>query len=254
VTDSISFDRIAARYEETRGGLERGRRFAAALHEHLAPGSRVVEIGVGTAAVARPLAELGHDVVGVDISTEMLALGRSRLPGRLARADATALPFADASADAVVAVWAVHVIGDQEALAAAVTRVLRPGGRLLVVSATPEVEHNDLTRIAYRFGPELRPVVDRVEQLAPRLAPHGFVPVAEAVTDVYTAVESPSQRAAMIEQRDWSSLWELDDETWARVIQPVIDDLRALPEPDRPRHCVHRHLLAAFALDGANRR
>jgi ubiquinone/menaquinone biosynthesis C-methylase UbiE len=252
--NSISFDRIAERYEETRGGVERGRRFAGALDRHLAPASTVLEIGVGTAAVALPLAGLGHRVVGVDISMAMLGLGRRRLPGRLARADAAALPVAAGSLDAAVAVWALHVVGDLDTLGAEVARTLRPGGRFLVVSATPDVEPNDLIDIAYRFGPVLRPVVDRREQLEPRLARFGFRFLAEAVTDEYTAVESPEERAAMIERRDWSSLWDLDDETWARVVQPVLDDLRALPDPDRPRRCVHRHVLSVYEHGGAIQR
>jgi len=82
MADSIPFDRIAHRYEETRGGLDRGRRFAATISKHLQPASEVLEIGVGTAAVAAPLAELGHHVVGVDLSLPMGAWGRRSVTHR----------------------------------------------------------------------------------------------------------------------------------------------------------------------------
>ena len=224
----------------------RGGRFAAAISRHLVAGSRVVEVGVGTAAVARPLTDLGHRVVGVDLAPAMLAVARDRLAGCLALADATRLPFRDGGADAVVAVWAVHVVGDVDALIGEVGRVLAPGGLFVVVSAHPDIESNDLTDIAYRFGPVLGRDHDRSERLAPRLADHGFAFLGDDVTDVYVFEESPHERAATIERREWSSLWDLDDATWASVIQPVLDDLRALPEPDRKRRCVHHHVLSVY--------
>ena len=54
VGESISFDKVAAIYDATRGGLERGIRFAAAIEPFCGPGP-VFEIGVGTGAIAKPL-------------------------------------------------------------------------------------------------------------------------------------------------------------------------------------------------------
>jgi ubiquinone/menaquinone biosynthesis C-methylase UbiE len=206
----------------------------------------VLEIGVGTAAVARPLTDLGHRVVGIDLSPAMLAVARDRLPGRLALADATSLPCRDGGADVVLAVWAVHVVDDIDALTGEVGRVLGPTGRFVVVAANPDIESNDLTDIAYRFGPALGRGGDRSDRLAPRLADAGFAFLGDHDTDTYVFEESPHERAATIERRDWSTLWDLDDATWARVIQPVLDDLRALPEPDRKRRCVHHHVLSIY--------
>jgi len=246
MAESIPFDRIAHRYEETRGGLERGRRFAATIDANLASGSRVLEIGVGTAAVAAPLAEFGHRVTGLDLSLAMLELGVERLSGALMFADAQVLPIADASVDAVLAVWAVHVVGDQEAMLSEVARVVTPGGLFLVVSPTPEVESNDLMDIAFQLGPALGRGFDRAVTYAPRLQALGWDHVGETITDVYEFDESPTTRADNIERRDWSSLWDLDDETWQASVQPIVDALRALPEPDRPRHCLHRHMLSVY--------
>ena len=52
--ESVSFDKVAAIYDATRGGLERGIRFAAALAPQCGPGP-VFEIGIGTGAIALPL-------------------------------------------------------------------------------------------------------------------------------------------------------------------------------------------------------
>lgn len=246
VATSVPFDRIAERYEATRGGLERGRRFAAAMAPFLAPSSTVLEICVGTGAIAKPLADAGHTVVGVDLSRPMLDIAATRLPGMLLHGDAAVLPLADRSVDAVVAVWAVHVVGDFDALVDEVRRVLRPGGVWLVVSSTPDVDSNDLTDIAHRYAAVLQRGWDRAHLLAPRLSGAGFDLVDDAVTDEHRFTESPVARATSIERREWSTLWDLEETTWAEVVQPVLDDLRALPEPDRPRDCVHRHHLSIY--------
>ena len=67
MTGSIPFDRVAGTYDETRGGLDRGRRLARILAELLPERARLLEVGVGTGAVAAGLTELGRTVVGVDL-------------------------------------------------------------------------------------------------------------------------------------------------------------------------------------------
>ena len=54
----VTFDRVADSYDETRGGLERGREGAAVLAGPLPAGGPLLEIGVGTGLVAAGLAEL----------------------------------------------------------------------------------------------------------------------------------------------------------------------------------------------------
>ncbi len=179
----------------------------------------------------------------------MLTVAASRHRS-LVEGDAAILPFATSSVDAVLGVWAVHLVGDLDGLFADVGRVLRPSGTFLVVSATPDVESNDATDIAYRMGSDLGRGWDRPEHLAARLEPHGF----ELVTDTDLGPEAseftPTERAAEIEAKTYSALWDLDDETWATKVQPVIDGLRALPEPDRPRPLVERHKLGIYRAPG----
>ncbi len=78
------------------------------------------------------------DLTGVDLSPAMLALARERAPAlglqaELREADAEQLPFRDASFDTVVCTLAVCEIPDREAAIAEMYRVLRPGGRLLLL-------------------------------------------------------------------------------------------------------------------------
>ena len=92
VGESISFDKVAAIYDATRGGLERGIRFAAAIEPYCGSGP-VFEIGVGTGAIARPLRDrLGRPVLGADLSGEMLQHARTRLGATVVRSDVALAP------------------------------------------------------------------------------------------------------------------------------------------------------------------
>jgi hypothetical protein len=56
----------------------------------------------------------------------------------------------------------------------------------------------------------------------------------------------PVEYADVLEQRTFSFIWDLDDRTWNDVVQPVIDGLRALPEPTRRRQVTFRRDLLVF--------
>ncbi|MBI4815687.1 MAG: class I SAM-dependent methyltransferase [Deltaproteobacteria bacterium] len=98
-------------------------------------GTRVIDLGTGTGAVARALAGRGMDVLGLDVSAAMVQAAEARARGsaqfRVARAEATGA--ADESVDLVTAgqCWWWF---DTAATLAEVRRVLRRGGRLLIMS------------------------------------------------------------------------------------------------------------------------
>lgn len=96
----------------------------------IGPGSAVAEIGAGTGKFTRLIVETGADVVAVDPVTEMLEQLHRDLPMvRTAVAPAAALPFADASLDAIVCATAFHWFAQAEVVAE-FRRVLRPDGAL----------------------------------------------------------------------------------------------------------------------------
>jgi SAM-dependent methyltransferase len=105
-------------------------------------GEDVLDIGSGPGHLASEIAlrvSPGGVVHGVDPSTSMLAIAERRAASehaarvRFGRGDALALPFPDASFDAVTATQVYEYVADMPAALAEARRVLRPGGRLLIL-------------------------------------------------------------------------------------------------------------------------
>jgi SAM-dependent methyltransferase len=97
---------------------------------------RLVDVGCGTGSYGAALAGLGWTVTGVDISEDMLR--RAREKGvEAVRADATALPFEDASFDAAVSVFTHTDVEDFSAVVREVARVLRPGAPFVYIGVHP---------------------------------------------------------------------------------------------------------------------
>jgi SAM-dependent methyltransferase len=233
----VNFDRIAADYDASRGGVERASRAARDVGEHLAPGT-VLEIGVGTGIVAEALLRQELRVTrlaGVDISREMLRLAHRRLPGRVVRASARQLPFPTGGFDNVVAVHVFHLIPDLDALLREASRVLRRGGRVVAVHGESEPSDDELSRAARGLQnvgggrPDTPAAVLRAGQAA------GLRCVRQQPSSASTAFSSPAEMADLIERRSWSRLWDLDDDAWQRQVRPVLDAIRALPDQHRRR-------------------
>ena len=106
---------------------------------HLAnprPGTVALDLCCGTGDVALALARRGATVTGIDFSNAMLDVARRRQapPGtKFVHGDAMELPFPDASADIVTVAYGLRNVADVNRALAEWRRVLRPGGRLVVL-------------------------------------------------------------------------------------------------------------------------
>ena len=104
------------------------------------PGERVLDIGVGPGLLAHDLARLvGAEgkVVGLDNAPAMIAMAKTRLAAlpqaECMEGDATELPFADGEFDAAVSTQVYEYIADMKRALSELHRVLRPGGRALIL-------------------------------------------------------------------------------------------------------------------------
>ncbi len=142
------FDRIAGVYDALNtamtAGLHHRWRARAADEAHVGPGARVLDVATGTGDLALELARRvspGGEVVGSDFSEGMLARARvkaaagatARVRPRFEWADALALPYPDDSFDAATVGFGARNFSDLARGLTEMTRVVRPGGRVVVL-------------------------------------------------------------------------------------------------------------------------
>lgn len=105
------------------------------------PTDRVLDVAAGSGNATFPAAATGASVVAVDLSPDLLAAGRAAGDGLdqliWQEADAEHLPFAEAAFDVVVSCVGVMFAPHHQEAADELVRVLRPGGRLALLSWTP---------------------------------------------------------------------------------------------------------------------
>jgi SAM-dependent methyltransferase len=244
---SMSFDRVADQYDDTRGGTQRGAHMGADVVPWLAAG-RILEVGVGTGVVSAALRDHGLTVHGVDLSAGMLRRAVRRLGSTVARADALALPIASAAVDNVLFVAALHAIGDIPGAFREAARVLRPGGRVVAIHGAPRRESttDDVTEALGPLDPMRDARPDTREALDAAAAGAGLEPAGGGWKGPVSYAESPNTVADLLANRLWSYLWHLDESTYQAVVVPVMDRLRALPDPDRPRTYLLSYSLTAY--------
>jgi len=142
------FDRIAGVYDlmnsAMTAGLHHQWRQRAVDRAEVEPGSDALDVCCGTGDMALELRRrIGPDgrVVGCDFSESMLELARRKsgelgLPVEFGWADALELPYGDASFDAVTIGFGARNLADLPRGLAEMARVLRPGGRLVILEIT----------------------------------------------------------------------------------------------------------------------
>ena len=156
------FDSVASRYDLMNdlmsGGMHRlWKRFAVG-QAALRPGMKVLDLATGSGDLARAMAKRpGVEVWMTDINTSMLSIGRDRaidegltLPA--VQCDAERLPFPDASFDRVTVAFGLRNMTHKDLALTEMYRVLKPGGRALVLEFSRVWKPLSLPYSAFSFG------------------------------------------------------------------------------------------------------
>ena len=143
------FAGAAAEWDGLRRDLYGEQFNLATLAALLSPTAVVADLGCGTGVLAAAVAPAVARVIGVDDSAAMLRAARRRTAGltnvELVRGDLSAVPIDSATCDAAVCVLALTYVTDPAAAAGELARVLRPGGRGVVVDLLPH-DRDDFRR------------------------------------------------------------------------------------------------------------
>jgi demethylmenaquinone methyltransferase/2-methoxy-6-polyprenyl-1,4-benzoquinol methylase len=169
------FHSVAAKYDLMNdlmsGGIHRlWKRFtieAAAVR----PGHKILDIAGGTGDLSYQFAKLvGKDgqVILADINASMLNVGRDRLIDRgvagniqFAQADAQYLPFPDNTFDCITIAFGLRNVTDKDLALRSMLRVLKPGGRLLVLEFS-KPQHSLLEKVYDTYSFKLLPFIGKV--------------------------------------------------------------------------------------------
>ena len=204
----------------------------------------MLEIGVGTGALAVPLSARGARVVGIDLSDAMMGHIAGKGGGvSLAAADATRLPFGDRAFAGSYARWVLHLIPAWRSAVAELCRVTRPGG---VIAIEPGGFAGRwqvvMERMVEAIGPAAEPVgLSRGRE--PEALDEAFV---DAGAEPLGVVDIPGHFAGSLRSffdealaRTYSWTWRASDEDLARGVATVRawadGTLRRLGHPARPR-------------------
>ncbi|MEO8744376.1 MAG: class I SAM-dependent methyltransferase [Candidatus Dormiibacterota bacterium] len=197
-------------------------RLVSMLRTEIPPGT-CLEIGIGTGRIALPLADAGVSIVGIDISREMLRRLMSKAgtnPPPVAVADATRLPFRDASFDSAIASHVFHLIPRWTTAIDELARVLKPGGLIFAARGgrRPDEWARELIRRFYAEAGESPgvPGADKIEEVDEHMLARGAT-VRELPTLSVETSSSVNDLLENLEAGYWSACWSLDEATRKRA-------------------------------------
>ena len=178
---SAMFDGVARRYDLLNDLLSLGRtkawRKVATSIIAPKPGMRILDIAAGTGSSSRPLADAGAEVIPLDFSKGMLEAGRKRHPDlAFTHGDALALSFKDNEFDVTTISFGLRNTSDTLKALKESLRVLKPGGRMVVVEFSQPT--NKIFRTIY-----LRYLMRAIPPVARKVSsnPGAYIYLAESI-------------------------------------------------------------------------
>jgi len=241
----LDYDKEAADYDATRGGLPRAEAAAAAVLRLVPDTARsLLDIGCGTGLVTGRIAarRAGLRVTGSDASHGMARVARQRV-GAVVLADARRLPLPGEAVDAVTAVWLLHLLREEGAVRAVVAeaaRVLRPGG-VFVTTVDKDACHDVGSDIDEAFTPYLVPTPsDGTDLVVAYAAEAGLEVTGGAFFPGHGQGRTPKSAARAVRRGYYASRLALPGE----AAEALARTLETLPDQERRRADPEYRLLA----------
>jgi SAM-dependent methyltransferase len=185
-------------------------------------GSAIADIGCGTGRAVAELAEHGHAAAGIDVDAGLLGIARQRYPALgFVEGSAEKLPYADAELDGCRMDKVMHQLPEPAAAVAEARRVLRPGGRIVLLGQdwdTIGIAADDLqlTRAVVRGMADNMPSPAVARDFRGLLLSNGFTDVhVEAVPMLFadlSVIGSALRMAAKYAGLDGSQKWLAEQE------------------------------------------
>jgi SAM-dependent methyltransferase len=214
----VSFDRVADRYDTTRGYPENIMRdILEALDGELRKEDLILDAGMGTGRFARPLQTRGYQIVGIDIAGRMIKKAQEKGVENILRADLLALPFQDLVFDKTISIHVLHLIKNWKSALVEIGRVTKD--ELVSVAFNKEESPAQEIRNAYdraceELGHSVRHPGVRERELPDVLQPDNVKPIVvhEHPVDVRSLIQE-------FETRTYSNQWTVPDEIHEEAIE-----------------------------------
>ena len=155
------FDRIADVYDETRPMLLEAELGIIADTLKLRGCHSILEIGVGTGRVSKPLSKASFDMFGVDLSARMIGKAKEKGLDNLVISDASALPFIDDAFDAAILVHVIHLLPNPAIAFAEIARTVRRN--IVAVVRRPPGAPDDYEQVRRAIRSRLKGNLSHVE-------------------------------------------------------------------------------------------
>lgn len=220
MSDSVSFDRIADKFDATRAYPEETwNAILEALWGVLSDKDLILDAGVGTGRFAAPLQAKGLRIVGVDISARMLEKAREKRVQNLFQADLCALPFRDRRFSDTISIHVLHLIKKWKCALSEIGRVTK--GRFISVAFVKEPSDAETIRDFYdQVCAQLGFVVHhpgvRERELPDLLSPNSekLIATLERPVDVTKLIDD-------YEARVYSAQWPVPEEVHQQAVQAM---------------------------------
>lgn len=240
--DTSDYSPIAAWYDDTRNMPEH---LLSELYERirdltgLDSSWRVLDVGCGTGQLTMPLLASGFEVVGIDVSRQMLGRAEAKLQagwrGSFVQGDARAMEFADSSFDAVGVSKLFQHVGNWQQVIAEIVRIVRPGGIAMLINEKGAFSHT----VRRCFGEECdrRGFTNRSpgnrdrDVIAAQFAHHGATRVNLDMSGLrWTKTLTYRECIEHMRLRLHAQFWSIPDVEYGDILRHVQENLELQPD------------------------